>query len=203
MPRYKSLIRYMIYKYFFPISVGWPFTFLTVLFAEQKFLILMKSNLFPLFCTMWGFPDSSDGKESENKSESCSIVSNSIQSMEFSRPEFWSRYFPFSRGSSQLRDQTQVSRIAGGFLTSWATRDLPAMQETWILSLGWEGPLEKEMAAHSTIFLSGESHGQRSLAGNSPQGHKESERTEWLSTHCIVCAFGVTAKKPLRLKILI
>ena len=31
--------------------------------------------------------------------------------------------FPFSRGSSQSRDQTQVSRIAGRFFTSWATRE--------------------------------------------------------------------------------
>ena len=31
--------------------------------------------------------------------------------------------FPFSRGSSQARDRTQVSRIAGGFFTSWATRE--------------------------------------------------------------------------------
>ena len=30
--------------------------------------------------------------------------------------------FPFSRGSSQHRDRTQVSHIAGGFFTSWATR---------------------------------------------------------------------------------
>ena len=29
--------------------------------------------------------------------------------------------FPFSRGFSQPRDRTQVSHIAGGFLTSWAT----------------------------------------------------------------------------------
>ena len=29
--------------------------------------------------------------------------------------------YPFSRGSSQLRDWTQVSHIAGGFFTSWAT----------------------------------------------------------------------------------
>ena len=29
--------------------------------------------------------------------------------------------FPFSRGSSQPRDRTQVSRIAGGFFTSWTT----------------------------------------------------------------------------------
>ena len=31
--------------------------------------------------------------------------------------------FPFSRGSSQPRDQTQVSYIAGGFFTSWVTRE--------------------------------------------------------------------------------
>ena len=41
-----------------------------------------------------------------------------IQSMEFCRPEYWSGVdFPFSRGSSQPRDQTQVSHIAGGFFT--------------------------------------------------------------------------------------
>ena len=31
--------------------------------------------------------------------------------------------FPFSRGSSRPRDWTQVSHIAGGFFTSWATRE--------------------------------------------------------------------------------
>ena len=29
---------------------------------------------------------------------------------------------------------------------------LPAMQETWVQSLGWEDPLEKEMATHSRIL---------------------------------------------------
>ena len=33
------------------------------------------------------------------------------------------------------------------------------------------------------VFLPGESHGQRSLVGYSPWGHKESDTTEWLSTH--------------------
>ena len=28
---------------------------------------------------------------------------------------------------------------------------LPAMQETWVRSLGWEDPLEKEMATHSFV----------------------------------------------------
>jgi len=31
--------------------------------------------------------------------------------------------FPFSRGSSQPRDETQVSHIAGGFFTNWAIRE--------------------------------------------------------------------------------
>ena len=30
-------------------------------------------------------------------------------------------------------------------------KNLPAVQETWVLSLGWEEPLEKEMATHSSI----------------------------------------------------
>ena len=28
----------------------------------------------------------------------------------------------------------------------------PAMQEMWVLSLGWDDPLEKEMATHSSIL---------------------------------------------------
>ena len=31
-------------------------------------------------------------------------------------------------------------------------KDLPAMQETWVPSLGWEDPLEKGMATHSSIL---------------------------------------------------
>ena len=36
--------------------------------------------------------------------------------------------FSFSRGSSQPRDQTQVSRIAGRFFTSWDTREAPMIR---------------------------------------------------------------------------
>ena len=31
-------------------------------------------------------------------------------------------------------------------------KNLPAMQETWVSSLGWEDPLEEGMATHSTIL---------------------------------------------------
>ena len=40
-----------------------------------------------------------------------------------------------------------------------------------------EDPLEKEMATHSST-LAWRIHGQRSLVGYSPQGHKESDMTE-------------------------
>ena len=32
-------------------------------------------------------------------------------------------------------------------------KNLPAMQETWVLTLGGEGPLEKGMAVHSSILV--------------------------------------------------
>ena len=49
---------------------------------------------------------------------------------------------------------------------------LPAMQETQVRSLGWEDPLEKEMATHSSTLA------WRSLVGYSPWGRKESDMTE-------------------------
>ena len=61
-------------------------------------------------------------------SESHSVVSNSLRytvhGILQARILEWVA-FPFSRGSSQPRDQTQVSHIAGGFFTSWATREAP------------------------------------------------------------------------------
>ena len=52
--------------------------------------------------------------------------------------------------------------------------------QTWVWSLGWEDPLEKEMATHSSS-LPGEFHGQRSLVDYSSLGHKESNTTERLT----------------------
>ena len=52
----------------------------------------------------------------------------------------------------------------------------PAKQEMWVQSLDQEDPLEKEVATHSSIFA-WKSHGEGSLAGYSPQGHKELDTT--------------------------
>ena len=38
------------------------------------------------------------------------------------------------------------------FLVAQSVKNLPAVQETWVRSLGWEDPLEKEMATHSSIL---------------------------------------------------
>ena len=61
----------------------------------------------------------------------------------------------------------------------------PAMQktqETWVWSLGWEDPLEQEMAPHSSV-LAWKIHGQKTLTGYSPKSQKELDKTEQLSTN--------------------
>ena len=37
-------------------------------------------------------------------------------------------------------------------LVAQLVKNLPAMQETWVRSLGWEDPLEKEMTTHTSIL---------------------------------------------------
>ena len=64
----------------------------------------------------------------------------------------------------------------------------PPATETDIRSLGWEGPLEKGWQ-RTPVFLPGKAHGQRSLAGYSPWGRKESvtpEVTEHIHTYMYV-----------------
>jgi len=66
------------------------------------------------------------------------------------------------------------------FPVAQTVKNLPAMQETKVRFLGWEVPLEKGMAIHSSC-LPEEFHGQRSLVGYSPWGRKESDTTERLT----------------------
>ena len=57
-------------------------------------------------------------------------------------------------------------------LVAQMVKNLPAMQETWVQSLGWKDLMEKGMAIH------GEVHGQWSLASSSLWGCKESDTTQ-------------------------
>ena len=73
-------------------------------------------------------------------------------------------------------------------------KNLPAVQETWVQSLGWEDLLEKGMATHSSIpawriptdqgawRVTVHGVAKRCLEGYSPWGYKESDTTECLST---------------------
>ena len=55
--------------------------------------------------------------------------------------------------------------------------NMPAMQETQIQSLGQEDPWRKKWQP-TPLFLPGEFHRQRNLAGYSPWGHKDLDLTE-------------------------
>ena len=58
-------------------------------------------------------------------------------------------------------------------------KNLPAIQETRICSLGQEDSLEKGILP-TPVFLPGEFHGQRSLVGYSPCCHEELDTAEQL-----------------------
>ena len=71
-----------------------------------------------------------------------------------------------------------IPHLAGYLLYSLVAqlvKNLPAMWETWVLSLGWEDPLEKGKATHSSILAC------RLQWTYSPWGRKESDTTERLS----------------------
>ena len=77
-------------------------------------------------------------------------------SLGFSRQEYWSGVpLPSSIPGS---GRSPGEGIGYPLHNSWATlvahtvKNLPAMQETWVQSLGWEDPLEKGMATHSSIL---------------------------------------------------
>ena len=65
-------------------------------------------------------------------------------------------------------------------LVAQMIKNLLAVQETWVLSLGGEDPLEKRMATQSST-LAWRIPWQRSLVGFSPWSYKDSDMTEQLT----------------------
>ena len=63
----------------------------------------------------------------------CSLPSSSVCGILQARILEWVGV-PFSRGSSQLKNWTQVSHIAGGFFTSWAIREIFPIPKPGVLS---------------------------------------------------------------------
>ena len=102
------------------------------------------------------------------------MVTARLGLLAFPRRLFWR-----TLQSHQVTDVKQLSQhqpslrimLKGSFLAGSVVKNLPAMQETQVQSLGWDDPLKKEMATHSSI-LPEKSYGQRGLVGYSPWGHK-------------------------------
>ena len=78
--------------------------------------------------------------------------------------------------------QSKVCNPTRASLVAQTVKNLPAMWETWVRSLGWEDPLKEGMGAHSSILSWRIPMDRRSLAGYSPWGHNESAVTEQLNT---------------------
>ena len=79
-----------------------------------------------------GFPDSSVGKESACNAGEPSSVPGSKRSA--------------GEGTGYPLQSSWVSLVAQ------LVKDLPEMWETWVESLGWEDPIEKRKATHSSIL---------------------------------------------------
>ena len=62
------------------------------------------------------------------------------------------------------------------FLVAQLVKNLPAMQETWVWSLGWGMIPWRRECLPTLVFWPGEFHGLYS-----PLGHQESDTTEWLT----------------------
>ena len=67
--------------------------------------------------------------------------------------------------------------LSGASLVAQMVKNLPAMQEAWVISQGGEGPLEEEMATHSSI-LDRRIPWTEEPGGLQSQGIKELDRNE-------------------------
>ena len=117
----------------------------------------MKGLEFYLYETLSGFSGSSAGKESTcNAGDPGSIP---------------------GLGRSSGKGIGYPLQSSWASLVAQTVKNLPAMRETWVRSLGWKSPWRR--AWHPiAVSLPGESSRQRSLAGYSPRGCKELNTTE-------------------------
>ena len=79
-----------------------------------------------------------------------------------------------------------------GSLVAQMGKNLLAMWEAWVQSLGWEEPPEESIATHSSV-LAWRIPWTGSLAGYSPSGHKELDTTKWqITAHIMISNSGKT-----------
>ena len=86
-------------------------------------------------CVCVGFPDGSVGKESACNAEDPGLIPGS--------------------GRFAGEETAYPHQYSWSSLLAQLVKNPPAMQETWVRSLGWEDPLVKGMATHSSILAWG------------------------------------------------
>ena len=75
----------------------------------------------------------------------------------FMNPLVWDKCYTLS-SSVTMEDADSIKKERNSIWGNWASlvaqllKNLPAVEETRVQSLGWEDPLEKEMATHSSIL---------------------------------------------------
>ena len=90
--------------------------------------------------------------------------------------------FPFSKGSSQPRDQTQVSCIAGEFFTSWTTKEArPKGNELWIFIGRTDAEAEAPIfwPSNAKSWLIGKDSDAGKDWGQEEKGTAEDEMVGW------------------------
>ena len=93
-----------------------------------------------------------------------------------------------------------ICHEVGASLVAQMVKNLPAMLEIQVQSLGWEDPLEKKMATHSSI-LAWRIPWTEKLEGHSLWSHKESDTTEQITLgtgpDAMILIFSVLSFKPV------
>ena len=116
---------------------GFVADLILLVFKNSRFLSLRPSFLFLFFFNvfLWyfqRFPGSSAGKESTCNAGDPSLIPG------------WGRCPGEGIG--------YPLQYSWAFLVAQTVKNLPTMQETWVWFLGWEDPLEEDMATHSSIL---------------------------------------------------
>ena len=147
---------------FYPIRNLWGCILSTLLSVARNYqIIFFNINLVKNYNTLWFVMSPGVWSKSCPLSWWCQPTI-SFYVTHFSRPQSFpaSESFPmswlFTSGVQSNGASASVSILPmniGAYLMTQMVKNLPVMQGTWVRSLGWEDPLEKGIATHSSILV--------------------------------------------------